>query len=101
MSSFKNWIKFLFYCFLVQYNADALKGFEFQYLSGDCKDPKVQMEAKNAFLTAFKGFLVDFYPDYCEIEKSCSVENVFVECGARQAVGTRRKRGIAGVSVLH
>jgi hypothetical protein len=70
---------------------------ELQYLSGDCTDPAVQLEAKKNFLKAFNIFLQDQFPDYCDIEQSCTVENVQVLCGQKQEIGNRRKRGIPGV----
>ncbi len=70
---------------------------EFQYFSGDCRDPAVQLEAKKAFLRAFDLFLKDNFPDYCELEQTCTVENVQVICGQKQPVGNGRKRGIPGV----
>ena len=73
---------------------------EFQYLSGDCTDPAVQEEAKNTFLKVFKEFLKDNYPDYCEIEQACSVDDVEVLCGEKQPVGAKRKRGIEKVSEI-
>jgi CUB/sushi domain-containing protein len=91
-----NIVGFLF-CDLVVYNADARKGMEFQYFTGDCSDPAVQLEAKKAFLRAFDLFLQDQFPDYCDFEQSCKVENVQVICGQKQSIGGGRKRGVQGV----
>lgn len=88
---------YLFIFDSVIYNADARKGMEFQYYSGDCTDPKVQVEAKQNFLKIFDQFLQTQFPDFCDIEQSCTVENVQLICGEKQAVGNRRKRGIPGV----
>ena len=92
------------FCFLsilnlVVFNADARKGMEFQYFSGDCRDPAVQLEAKKAFLKAFNIFLQDQFPDYCDFDQSCKVENVQVLCGENQEIGDGRKRGIPGVCI--
>ena len=82
--------------YLVSYNADARKGMEFQYFSGDCTDPAVQKEAKETFLKAFDKFLQDQYPDFCTIEQTCTLENVQILCGEKSDQNGR-KRGIAGV----
>ena len=82
------------------YNADARKGMEFQYLSGDCTDEAVKVEAKETFLKVFKEFLKDNYPDYCEIEQDCTIDHIEVLCGKKQAVGSNRKRGIEKVNEI-
>lgn len=68
---------------------------EIQYFSGDCNDPAVQQEIREAFIELIGTQSLN--EDVCEGWQECRAENVKVECGETRSrrgdlAGTRRRR---------
>ena len=66
-----------------------------QYYTGKCSDPAVQLQAKQIFVQTVRYELDKIDPQFCQREKTCNIENVRVSCGKTvELSGNRKKRNV-------